>query len=95
MTWCIVGAVGAGIAVGYFIMPQWIVSFSGGLITAGLCVLLFFVGTDIGTEGTIADSFRKAGWRIALFPIAVIGEPWPPLLWLRWCFPWECGTLSV
>ena len=73
MTWCIVGAVGAGIAVGYFSMPQWIVSFSGGLITAGLCVLLFFVGTDIGTEGTIADSFRKAGWRIALFPIAVIG----------------------
>ncbi len=72
MTWCIVGAVAAGIAAGLLIIPDWFVAASGDIITVGLCVLLFFVGTDIGTEGTIADSFRKAGWRIAVFPFAVM-----------------------
>lgn len=37
-----------------------------------LCILLFFVGFDIGSKGSIFDILRKAGFRIIAFPIAAI-----------------------
>ena len=37
-----------------------------------LCVLLFFVGFDIGSKGSIFEILRKAGFRIIAFPIAAI-----------------------
>ena len=33
-----------------------------------LCILLLFIGIDIGTEGTLAENFRSAGWRVVVFP---------------------------
>ena len=37
-----------------------------------LCILLFFVGFDIGSKGSVFDILRKAGFRILAFPIAAI-----------------------
>ncbi|MDO4544578.1 MAG: lysine exporter LysO family protein [Bacillota bacterium] len=72
MTVCIIVSVALGILAGYFIMPAWFIHISGTLIVVGLCILLFFVGLDIGTEGTIVENFKLAGWRIIVFPFAVI-----------------------
>lgn len=75
MTKAIAAAVVAGMVAGRFLAPQvevfqWIVDSSGTLITVGLCVLLFFVGLDMGKDGTVFSDMKKAGWRILLFPFA-------------------------
>jgi len=40
-------------------------------IKIGLCILLFFVGLDLGTEGTVIDNFKRVGIRIFVFPFVV------------------------
>lgn len=79
MTFFIIGAVIIGMLAGYFcIRPAFgenIATFetwAGIIIKAGLCVLLFFVGTDLGFEGTVVENFKKVGIRIFAFPLAVV-----------------------
>ena len=79
MTFVIVIAVLAGMLTGYF----WIrdafadnmTAFESGIqlgIKIGLCILLIFVGIDLGLEGTVVDNFRKVGWRVFVFPLVVV-----------------------
>ncbi|MCI7145506.1 MAG: lysine exporter LysO family protein [Clostridiales bacterium] len=68
MTFIIVGCVALGIAAGYFVMPSGFMDISGNLMTLFLCILLIFVGIDIGTEGTLGPNFKAAGWRVIVFP---------------------------
>lgn len=72
MTRAILISVIAGILAGYFFLPDWFIDLSGNVLIAGLCVLLFFVGMDIGREGTVVENFKKAGWRILIFPFVII-----------------------
>ncbi len=79
MTFFIIGAVIIGMVVGYFcirpIFGEHISTFetwAGIIIKVGLCVLLFFVGTDLGFEGTVVENFKKVGIRIFAFPLAVV-----------------------
>ncbi len=53
-------------------MPDWFIGIAGTLIVVGLCILLFFVGLDLGTEGTIVENFKSAGWRVIVFPFVMI-----------------------
>ncbi|MBR6444363.1 MAG: lysine exporter LysO family protein [Firmicutes bacterium] len=48
------------------------VGVSGTVLLVILCVLLFFVGVEIGLEGTVVKKFKMVGWRIFLFPVGVI-----------------------
>lgn len=45
---------------------------TGLIVNLGLSVLLFLTGVNIGIDGTVADSFRKIGVRILLFPAAAM-----------------------
>lgn len=72
MTICIAVSVIAGILAGYFIIPEGFAEISGNLIVAGLSLLLLFVGMDIGVEGTIAANFKRAGWRVIVFPFVIM-----------------------
>lgn len=72
MTKAIVISVIGGILAGYFFLPDWFIDLSGNVLIVGLCVLLFFVGMDIGREGTVVENFKKAGWRILVFPFMII-----------------------
>lgn len=72
MTKVILISVICGMLSGYFFLPDWFIAVSGNLLVVGLCVLLFFVGMDIGREGTVVENFKKAGWRIVVFPFAII-----------------------
>ena len=79
MTILIIISVIAGMIMGYFVIRK---SFAGNMeafdaaaglgIKIGLCLLLVFVGLDLGLDGTVIENFRKVGFRILAFPIAVI-----------------------
>jgi len=75
----IVIAVVIGMAFGYFAIRQMfagnMAAFDSGAglgIKIGLCVLLLFVGMDLGLDGTVIDNFKKVGLRILVFPLATI-----------------------
>lgn len=72
LTILIVVFVALGILAGYFVLPDSIMVHSGNLLTLALCMLLIFIGMDIGIEGTIAKNFKSAGWRIIAFPFVSI-----------------------
>ncbi|MEG0919440.1 MAG: lysine exporter LysO family protein [Bacilli bacterium] len=72
MTKLVICTVLAGMASGYFFMPELFINISGNILVVGLCVLLIFVGIDIGYQGTVVENFKKVGWRIVLIPIAIM-----------------------
>lgn len=79
MTLLIIIAVTAGMLLGYFLIRE---VFAGRMeefeaaaglgIKLGLCLLLIFVGMDLGLDGTVIANFRRVGLRILAFPAAVI-----------------------
>lgn len=64
--------VALGIISGFLFLPDGFINASGTIIVVGLSILLFFVGIDLGTEGTIVQNFKMAGWRVILFPFIMI-----------------------
>ncbi|EOC99943.1 lysine exporter LysO family protein [Caldisalinibacter kiritimatiensis] len=61
-----------GIGFGYVILPEYILQYTDVIIDIGLCVLLFFVGIDIGTNKDIFNQIKKMGLKILLIPIMII-----------------------
>ena len=70
-----------GMTFSYFFIPENINvnelsidtgSLLGNIIVAGLCLLLLFVGIDIGYEGTVMKNLKKVGARVLVFPFASI-----------------------
>lgn len=45
---------------------------SGIALTVLLCVLLFFVGFDLGAAGTLLSNFKNVGLRVIGFPFAAV-----------------------
>lgn len=79
MTLLIVVAVAIGMLIGYFVIrsifAENIEAFYSAVglgIKIGLCLLLIFVGLDLGLDGTVIDNFKKVGLRILVFPVVVI-----------------------
>lgn len=76
MTKKILISVAAGVLIGLFLIPekygQIFLERSDTWLVIGLCVLLFFVGIDLGMDGTVVGNFKKVGWRIAVIPFATI-----------------------
>jgi len=79
MTLLIVVAVAIGMLIGYFVIrsifAENIEAFYSAVglgIKIGLCLLLIFVGLDLGLDGTVIDNFKKVGLRILIFPVVVI-----------------------
>jgi len=67
----IILAVLSGILFGLFIFPQFLVQYIGLIIDLGLCLLLFFVGIDIGRNKEVINQIKESGFRILLVPIMV------------------------
>lgn len=79
MTIVIVCGVAIGMIIGFFYIRKAFASnydlfdnMAGLAITIGLCILLFFVGIDIGLAGTVVENFKKVGLRILVFPLVTI-----------------------
>lgn len=61
-----------GILVGYYFTPDFILSNTDLIIDIGLCVLLFFVGIDIGKNKDVLSRIKKMGFKILLIPLMII-----------------------
>lgn len=79
MTLIILCSVIVGMALGYLvarpIFGENIAEFDSAAslgIKIGLCILMVFVGLDLGLEGTVFTMIKEAGWRILVFPVACI-----------------------
>lgn len=68
----------AGMILGYFAIPRIFTDtadfqdMSGSWLVIGICILLAFVGFNLGLEGNVIKSMKKAGIRVVLFPLAAI-----------------------
>lgn len=60
-----------GIFFGLYAFPQSLVEYIGIFIDLGLCILLFFVGIDIGRNKEIINKIKETGLKILLVPIMV------------------------
>lgn len=78
MTFLIIAFVILGFVAGHLFVPRlfsdydYFSNLASLLIKIGLCILLFFVGFDLGYEGTALDNFKKVGVKILVFPLATI-----------------------
>lgn len=77
MTLIILGSVTAGMLIGFFIIRSMFANnmevFEQGVglaIKIGLCILLIFVGLDLGIEGNVVSDIRQVGLRVFMFPAA-------------------------
>jgi len=71
MTIKILLAVGFGILFGLFIFPVSLATYMGTFISVGLCILLFFVGIDIGRQENIIKKIKELGLKVLLVPLMV------------------------
>lgn len=70
MTLRIILAVIIGTVVGFFI-PDSFYAVTDTLLTIGLCLLLFFVGIDIGKNKNVFNDIKNSGRLFFLIPIGV------------------------
>jgi uncharacterized membrane protein YbjE (DUF340 family) len=71
MTLKIILAVVAGIGVGLF-LPDSFYGTTDHMLTIGLCLLLFFVGMDIGKNKNVLKDIRKSGAMFFIVPFGVV-----------------------
>ncbi len=62
-----IGAVG-----GFFFRNDFLITNSDKVVSFGLCLLLFFVGMDIGNSGDIFPKLKKFGKKIWFLPVSTI-----------------------
>lgn len=72
MTGKIILAVGGGVLSGVFFKNDLIIQNIGSLIDLGLCLLLFFVGIDIGKNKEAFRELKKLGYKICFLPLAIV-----------------------
>lgn len=71
MTIKIILAVVAGVFAGFF-LPDQIYETTDVLLTVGLCLLLFFVGIDIGKNKNVFKEIKQSGRLFFLVPLGVV-----------------------
>lgn len=71
MTLKIILAVVVGVGVGLF-LPDSFYGVTDHMLTIGLCLLLFFVGMDIGKNKNVLKDIRKSGAMFFIVPLGVV-----------------------
>ncbi len=61
-----------GISAGLFVMPDSVYDNTGLLMDIGLCLLLFFVGIELGSNKDIFKNLKNAGFKILIVPLGTI-----------------------
>ncbi|MGL5854254.1 MAG: lysine exporter LysO family protein [Cetobacterium sp.] len=61
-----------GVIIGLFFQTPFLSNSSDTFIDLGLCLLLFFVGIDIGNNSSVFSNLKKYGKKIWLLPISTI-----------------------
>lgn len=71
MSFKIIASVGLGIGFGYLFLSQDILQYTDVIIDIGLCILLFFVGIDMGRNKEAFSKIKKMGLKILLVPFMI------------------------
>jgi uncharacterized membrane protein YbjE (DUF340 family) len=71
MTIIILLAVALGIATGYTVFPSDLYYITDYIMDIGLCLLLLFVGIDIGKQKNIVNEIKEMGVTILVIPILI------------------------
>jgi len=61
-----------GVGTGYFLLPSNFFQYTDIIIDIGLCILLFFVGIDIGKQKNVLKEIEKMGFKILFIPFGII-----------------------
>ena len=61
-----------GVGVGHYLLPLTFFSYTDIIIDIGLCILLFFVGIDIGRQKNVLSSIKTLGLKILFVPFGII-----------------------
>lgn len=61
-----------GTVFGFFFRNDFLIENSDKVVNLGLCLLLFFVGMDIGNSGDIFPKLKKFGKKIWFLPVSTI-----------------------
>ena len=67
-----------GLLTGHFVVKkvftdyEYFSNLAATLIRIGLCILLFFVGFDLGFDGTAFKSFKSVGFKVLIIPAATV-----------------------
>ncbi len=78
MTWLIITAVVLGLLFGYFYLRVNVADIDGfndkvgSVMTLGLCIMIGSIGFDMGLSGTVIAQVKHIGFRVLIFPAAVI-----------------------
>ena len=72
MTRIIVFSVLGGMLSGYYFLPDFYIQISEPILIVGLSILLFFVGLEMGIEGSAVRMLKKAGFKVLLYPLVVV-----------------------
>lgn len=71
MTIIIILTVVLGIATGYLVFPSDLYFITDYIMDIGLCLLLLFVGIDIGKQKNVLNEIKKMGVTILVIPILI------------------------
>ncbi len=71
MTLSIIGSITVGILCGIFVLPQSFIQIADQGVNWGLCIMLFFVGLDIGGNKEVLYRIKRIGWKVVLIPISI------------------------
>lgn len=71
MTISLIVAIALGILMGLYVFPEYMILFLDQGVTFGLCIMLFFVGIDIGKNKEVFNKIKILGWKIILIPLSI------------------------
>ncbi len=72
MTKKILLVLAVGVLSGLFIIPDSLYNSTGILLDVGLCILLFSVGVDIGSNKDIFKNLKNVGFKLLIVPAATV-----------------------
>lgn len=72
MTKKILIVLAAGVLSGLFLIPDSLYGATGTMLDIGLCLLLFSVGVDIGSNKDIFKNLKNVGFKLLIVPAATI-----------------------
>lgn len=72
MTKKILLVLAVGVLSGLFIIPDSLYDSTGILLDVGLCMLLFSVGVDIGSNKDIFKNLKNVGFKLLIVPAATV-----------------------
>jgi uncharacterized membrane protein YbjE (DUF340 family) len=64
-------AIGIGILAGIYVIPAEVYESTGMLVDIGLCLLLLFVGIDLGKNKDVFQKLKRIGYKALMVPFMV------------------------